>query len=338
MAKTLAEILHGDPVDGEEVRRVSETLIFERVWRGPKFLKFACLLVLAASIATFGLLGDSLAVVIGAMIVAPLMLPIMGLAFSISLGDRRKIISTLLVSLAGIFMAVAVGFVLTLPITGVTHPEAIQQIMIRTSPHLLDLMAALATGLAGAFALSRRDVSDTLPGVAIAVSLVPPLANVGILLALGEPRLAFGSLLLFVTNYVAILLTGSLVFMIMGFRQVALSPFDARAQRRGLIIAVIALFIIAIPLSATSYQLIVTNKISARTYALGQKWLDGSGYRLMSVDTETTDGTVNLLLMGEGTLPPLNQLEEQAKDILFGRTIRLKVVESQTLYIDTQSR
>lgn len=338
MAKTLAEILHGDPVDGEEVRRVSETLIFERVWRGPKFLKFACLLVLAASIATFGLLGDSLAVVIGAMIVAPLMLPIMGLAFSISLGDRRKIISTLLVSLAGIFMAVAVGFVLTLPITGVTHPEAIQQIMIRTSPHLLDLMAALATGLAGAFALSRRDVSDTLPGVAIAVSLVPPLANVGILLALGEPRLAFGSLLLFVTNYVAILLTGSLVFMIMGFRQVALSPFDARAQRRGLIIAAIALFIIAIPLSATSYQLIATNKISARTYALGQKWLESSGYRLMSVDAETTDGTVNLLLMGEGTLPPLNQLEEQAKDILFGRTIRLKVVESQTLYIGTQSR
>ncbi len=338
MSKSLAEILHGGPVDAEEVRRVSETLIFERAQRWPKFLRFASLLVLAASIATFGLLGDSLAVVIGAMIVAPLMLPIMGLAFSVSIGDRRKIVSTLLVSFAGIAMAVAVGFVLTLPIARVTHPEAIQQIMIRTSPHLLDLMAALATGLAGAFAISRRDVSDTLPGVAIAVSLVPPLANVGILLALGEPNLASGSLLLFVTNYVAILLTGSLVFVVMGFRQAATAPFDARARRRAVAIAFVALLIIVIPLAVTSYNLIVTNKISARTYALGQEWLEGSGYRLMSVDAETADGTVNLLLLGDGDLPPLSKLEERTRDLIFARTIRVKVVESQTLYIGTKSR
>ena len=135
--------------------------------------------------------------------------------------------------------------------------------------------------------------------------------------SLGKPNLASGSLLLFVTNYVAILLTGSLVFMLMGFRQVALSPFDARAQRRGLMVALVALLLIVIPLSVTSYQLIVTNKVSARTYTLGQAWLKGSGYRLISVDAETTDGTVNLLLMGDGDLPSLNKLEEQARDILF---------------------
>jgi uncharacterized membrane protein len=90
---------------------------------------------------------------------------------------------------------VIVGFLLTLPVAQLLHPREIQQIMNRTAPHLLDLMAALATGVAGAFALSRRDVSDTLPGVAIAVSLVPPLANVGILLAFGEATLATGSLL-----------------------------------------------------------------------------------------------------------------------------------------------
>jgi uncharacterized hydrophobic protein (TIGR00271 family) len=337
MDKSFAEILHGGPVDLEEVKRVSETLVFERAWRGPKFFKFACLLVLAASIATFGLLGDSLAVIIGAMIVAPLMLPIMGLAFSVSIGDQSKILSTLLVSFAGIAMAVGVGFVLTLPIAQVTHPEAIQQIMIRTSPHLLDLMAALATGFAGAFALSRKDVSDTLPGVAIAVSLVPPLANVGILLALGEPKLASGSLLLFVTNYVAILLTGSLVFVVMGFRLVAISPFDPRARRRAVVIAFVALLIIVIPLSLSSYHLIVTNKISARAYSLGQEWLDGSGYRLMTVDAETADGTVNLLLLGNGDLPPLDKFQERSHDLFFGRNIRVKVVESQTLYINKQS-
>lgn len=91
-------------------------------------------------------------------------------------------------------------------------------------------------------------------------------------------------------------------------------------------------------LSLTSYHLIVTNKVSARTYALGQQWLEGSGYRLLTVDAETADGTVNLLLMGDGEVPPLKVLEDQARDILFGRTIRVKVVESQTLYVDTRSR
>ena len=338
MKGSLAELLHGGPVDAEEVKRVRETLVFEgaRLWT--MFVKFVCLLVLASGIATYGLLADSLAVVIGAMIVAPLMLPIMGLAFSVSLGDRGAIVSTLLVSLAGIATAVAVGFVLTLPIARVTHPEAVHQIMIRTSPHLLDLMAALVTGLAGAFAISRRDVSDTLPGVAIAVSLVPPLANSGILFALGEPRLASGSLLLFGTNYVAILLTGALVFGIMGFPRATLSPSDAGARRRAVAIALAATVLIAIPLSLTSHRLIVSQKIAARTYALGQQWLDGSGYRLLSVDAETADGSVNLLLLGEGDLPPLELLEERARGILYGRTLRMKVVPSRTLYIDARSR
>jgi hypothetical protein len=208
--------------------------------------------------------------------------------------------------------------------------------MIRTSPHLLDLMAALATGLAGAFALSRKDISDTLPGVAIAVSLVPPLANAGILFALGEPRLAAGSLLLFVTNYVAILLTGALVFVVMGFPQAALSPFDAGARRRAVAIALAAGLLIVVPLSVTSYHLVVANKIATRSYELGQQWLEGSAYRLMSVDAEATDGTVTFLLLGDGDLPSLETLEARARGVLFGRNIRVKVVQSRTLDLGTQ--
>ena len=185
--------------------------------------------------------------------------------------------------------------------------------------------------------LARKDVSDTLPGVAIAVSLVPPLANAGILFAAGEPGLAFGSLLLFGTNYVAILLTGALVFAVMGFRQVALSPFDPRARRRAVLVAVIALLIIAIPLTITSHRLIISNKIAARTDALAQDWLQGSGYQLMSVDAETADGSVNLLLVGEGDLPSLQQLQERARGVLFGRTLRLKVLESRTLYLGAKA-
>jgi uncharacterized hydrophobic protein (TIGR00271 family) len=333
MAGSLAERLHGGPVTLEEVHRVSEALVFERRRPGAKFLRFSILLVLAAGIATYGLLGDSLAVVIGAMIVAPLMLPIMGLAFSISLGDRNGILNTLLVSLAGIAMAVAVGFLLAGPMAGLKHPQAIQQIMVRTAPHLLDLLAALATGVAGAFALSRRDVSDTLPGVAIAVSLVPPLANVGILLALGEPTLATGSLLLFLTNYVAILLTGSLVFVLMGFRQAALSPFDPRAQRGALTLAGVALLLILIPLSITSQRLIEAGKVAVRSAALAEEWLQGSGYTVLSVDAETADGSVNLMISGHGELPPLSVIEERARAQLLGRSVHLQVINSRTLAI-----
>jgi uncharacterized hydrophobic protein (TIGR00271 family) len=336
MTGSLGEILHGGPVDAEEVSRVRDVLVFEGAQLRFKFVRFVCLLVLAAGIATFGLLGDSLAVVIGAMIVAPLMLPIMGLAYSVSIGDRGAILSTLLVSLAGIVIAVAVGFVLTLPIARVTNPEAIQQVMIRTSPHLLDLMAALATGLAGAFALSRKDISDTLPGVAIAVSLVPPLANAGILFAVGEPGLAAGSLLLFGTNYVAILLTGALVFVVMGFPKAAVSPFDAGARRRAVAIALAAGVLIVIPLSLTSYHLVVANKIATRSYELGQHWLEGSGYRLMSVDAEATDGTVTFLVLGHGVLPPLETLQGRARGALFGRNIRVKVVQSRTFDLGSQ--
>jgi uncharacterized hydrophobic protein (TIGR00271 family) len=335
MAITLAELLHGGPITAQEVDRISEILLFEQRRPGPRFLRFSILLLLASCIASYGLLGDSMAVVIGAMIVAPLMLPIMGLAFSISIGDRAGMTNTLLVSLAGIAMAVGVGYLITLPLAPLLQPQAIQQIMVRTAPHLLDLMAALATGVAGAFALSRRDVSDTLPGVAIAVSLVPPLANVGILLALKEPTLATGSLLLFITNYVAILITGSLVFLLMGFRKAALSAFDPQARRRALALAATALLLILIPLSITSHRLIVAGKIATRTASLAREWLQNSGYRLLSVDAETADGSVNLLVAGSGALPPIHQLNSSAGPLLFGRRITVKVLDSRIIAIDS---
>lgn len=332
---SLADWLHGGPLNDAELERIREALIFEPATPGPKFVKFAILLLLAAAIASFGLLGDSIAAVIGAMIVAPLMLPIMGLAFSISIGDRPRIFSSLLVSLAGIAMAVATGYLLTLPVAGLLQPRSIPQIMVRTAPHLLDLAAALATGLAGGFALSRRDVSDTLPGVAIAVSLVPPLANVGILLAFGETTLARGSLLLFLTNYVAILLSGSLVFVLMGFRQVATAPFDGRARRRALGVAAIALLLILVPLAISSERLIVTSKLSQRTADLARQWLGDSGYQLLSVDAETADGSVQLVLAGHGDLPPLPLLEAAARRELLGRRLNLKLLPSQTFTLGT---
>ena len=181
-----ADLLHGGRLDASEVARVRDVLLFEPPDLQRRLIRFGALLILASAIATYGLLGDSVATVIGAMIVAPLMLPIMGLAFGISIGDRRAIVSSILVGVAGMATAVLVGFILAQSVGEAFDPTSNSQIMARTSPRLVDLAAALATGLAGAFATGRKDVSDTLPGVAIAISLVPPLTNVGILLAAGR--------------------------------------------------------------------------------------------------------------------------------------------------------
>ena len=330
---TVGSTLHGGPVDKSEVQRVRETLLFEGSVLRKKLVRFFCLLILAASIATFGLLGNDIAVVIGAMIVAPLMLPIMGLAFSVSIGDRTAIFNTLLVSLGGIVTAIAIGFILTLPITEFFQPESIDQIMNRTAPRLLDLLAALVTGLAGAFALSRRDVSDTLPGVAIAVSLVPPLANVGVLMAFGKTSLALGSLLLFITNYLAILITGTLVFGLMGFPQASLIKRSVKTKYKAIAITMAAVILIMIPLSLTSYSLFVSNSIKARVYSLSNDWLAGSGYRIIDINTETADKSVKMILLGEGELPSLDLLQEQSRGQTFGRTIRIETIHSSAYTI-----
>lgn len=144
--------------------------------RSAKLSAFWTMLVLAAVIATAGILGDSTATVIGAMIIAPLSTPIMGIALGIVTRERNR--AVLFVAL-GAVIVVLIGYLVALLVPGGTDVAHNSQIAARTSPKLLDLGAAIATGLAGAVALARRDVAAVVPGVAIAISLVPPLAVVG---------------------------------------------------------------------------------------------------------------------------------------------------------------
>jgi uncharacterized hydrophobic protein (TIGR00271 family) len=326
------ETLHGGPVDAEEFARIRDVVLFEQPGLRARLVRFAALLILASAIATYGLLGDSVAAVIGAMIVAPLMLPIMGLAFGISIGDRKAIVGSLMVALAGIAAAIVVGLLLSLPFSWI-DVTANTQIMSRTAPRLIDLCAALATGLAGAFAIGRKDVSDTLPGVAIAISLVPPLANVGILLGAGRPDLAMGSLLLFVTNYLAIVLTGAFMFGLMGYPRAALANRSARAKQTAIAIVVTLALLITIPLAAASYNFARTS-IAERAIAQATRtWLDGTGYRFVST---TAAPDVHLTITGEGTLPPVSELQSRLGGQLRGQTIKLEVVPNTSYVVTTR--
>ena len=327
------EQLHGGPINDEEIVRVREAILFEEPERPPNLIRFFLLLILAAAIATFGLLADSVATVIGAMIVAPLMLPIMGVAFGVGLGDRKIILSSLTTSILGILTAITVGFLFTLSIRSLIFVEANTQIMVRTAPRLIDLLAALATGLAGAFAIGRKDVSDTLPGVAIAISLVPPLANVGILFATGRPDLAIGSLLLFVTNYLAILLTGALMFTLMGFPAAYRASFSQRSKRTAVAIAAVLLALIIVPLAAASYTSIRSSVSEQRAASAAEAWLADHNYRVVS----TTAGIdeVRIIITGEGVLPPQEKLQDALRGSLAGAPIIIEVVPQTRIRLET---
>ena len=327
------EFLHGGVVDSDEIGRVRDLLLFEEPDKSRKISRFFMLLVLASAIATYGLLSDSVATVIGAMIVAPLMLPIMGLAFGVSLGDRRAILRSLTISILGIGTAIAAGYVLTWGFSSVVDVGSNAQIMARTSPRLIDLLAALATGLAGAYATGRKDVSDTLPGVAIAISLVPPLANVGILLATGDFDLALGSLLLFCTNYLAILLTGAFMFGIMGYPRAFNKQRSRRAKAIAITMATAIGLVIVVPLAATSVESIRDTVAERRATDAATTWVKGSDYRFVSADV--TDDRLRLVVAGQGTLPPQREFEAAVRGELFDLPVALEVVPETRIEFET---
>jgi uncharacterized hydrophobic protein (TIGR00271 family) len=208
---------------------------------------FTILLALAAFIASFGLYQDSVAAIIGAMVVAPLGGAIMAFAGSLVTGRSRWQSITLLEVLLGALLVVAVGFVVSAILPdplGLT-----ESLDARTAPGPLDLGVAITAGAAGAWVAVRRTGTDALPGVAIAVSLVPPLATVGICLELARLDDAAGALLLFLTNFAAIVVVACIVFVLCGAAPSREMLHEHHRLRRGFIAAVVALVIIAIPLA-----------------------------------------------------------------------------------------
>lgn len=213
---------------------------------------FFLMIGLSAMISALGLLLNSPAVIIGAMLVAPLMSAIVGLGLGVVQGDLRLLRLAVGATLRGMLLAVAVGALVGLvgSLVGLIEPGTSPgaEILGRTNPSLLDLGVALASGAAGAYALCRKNVSASLPGVAIAAALVPPLAVVGIGLALGDGRITGGALLLFFTNLIAISAAGGLVFLWLGFRPELTIQSRARVFAGGVLSVTVLLLAVTVPL------------------------------------------------------------------------------------------
>lgn len=203
------------------------------IYRGARpRIDFFLMIAFSAAIAAMGLLLDSPAVIIGAMLVAPLMSAIVGVGLGVILGGAELLRKALGTSFQGMLLAIAVGALM-----GMLRANAAPtgEILSRVQPGLLDLGVALVSGAAGAYAICRKDVSASLAGVAIAAALVPPLAVVGIGISMRRPDVTLGALLLFLTNFVAIASASGLIFLLLGFAP----PSGQRARwailRRGVL-------------------------------------------------------------------------------------------------------
>jgi uncharacterized hydrophobic protein (TIGR00271 family) len=235
-------------------------------------LNFLVLAISACIIASLGLLMNSATVIIGAMIIAPLMLPLRGLALA-ALEDDRELFSQSLTTLgvgtlASVVLAWLVGRVFTLPAS-----EFGTEILARTQPNLADLFVAIAAGAVSGFAKIRPQISDALAGTAISVALMPPLCVVGIALSQGDWGGSGGALLLYLTNLLGITLACMLVFVWGGY---SVNFTNAhKALRRGLavtLLLIIPLFTsLALLLNQKQLQSTIKDLLKNQTITVGQQ-------------------------------------------------------------------
>ncbi|BDS08634.1 hypothetical protein NT6N_36740 [Oceaniferula spumae] len=268
---------------------------------------FAVLMILATAIAGLGLLADSAAVVIGAMLVAPLMTPLLGGGLAVVQGNwplwRQCQKAVVLGFLSALLIGVALGFGARSIGMGLTG-----ELMARGEPTLLDLGVAFISGIAASYCLARPKLSSALAGVAIAAALVPPIATTGICLALNEQHTAKGAALLFGTNVVAIVLGSSLNFLLAGVR----GKKDAAqlwAQRLAIVLALICAGLTVPLASVLISKASKTSPIEKTlTEILQDKDLPQAGdYRLISAKLNrkgNSGGWVEIHLEGPDFPPP----------------------------------
>lgn len=240
-------------------------------------LEFFILLSFSTIIASLGLFQNSVAVIIGAMIIAPLMRPLMGLALGSISADARLVKRALMTLVFGTFCGMGIAYAGASLLNSI---ELTPEILGRTHPTLLDLGVALAAGAIGAYCQSKADIRDTLAGVAIAVALVPPLSVVGIGLARGAVGVATGAALLYATNLIGITIAAAAVLLVMGY-----SPLNR--AKPAIIASTAFLGLLLIPLGLSMNELVLENKLSMEiNKLLKEKTFTFKNVRLQNVEVK----------------------------------------------------
>ena len=268
-------------------------------------------------IATFGLLSNSSAVIIGAMLIAPLMLPIRGLSLGILEANEQLIKLSLQAIVIGAGGAILVSMLLGMGVNLSGHGS---EVWSRTEPTLLDLGIAITAGALAGFAKIETKCSSSLAGTAIAVALMPPLCVVGLWLSEFQWRFAGGAMVLFLTNLLGIILACMLVFLWAGY-----SP--GHRARRHLSMTMALTSLLLIPLGISSYRLIAQDRLESNLErALLDRTLTFQRLRLVSLETDwfAQPPEVNLLVYANEPVTPV-QVDwlEQFVEQEMGRPFRL---------------
>lgn len=198
-------------ISKEEKDQVVKKLI-QKSYPGTSFY---IMIGLASFIAALGLIINNIAIIIGSMLVAPLLYPIVFLGMSVVLYDFQIIKRTLLIIGKIMVLGILVGFLSTIlfgPFAKIKETGIFQEISI-----LPLFYVALGSGLAAAFAIARKPLEEFLPGVAVSISLIPPLINIGVAIGLGRFSVAIHSLQLFIINVFGIIFASIVIFSLMGF-------------------------------------------------------------------------------------------------------------------------
>jgi len=308
---------------------------------------FFVLVILSTSIATFGLITDSAAVVIGAMLVAPLMSPILGLSLASVAGENRVFERASIALIRGILLAVflstLIGWIAqALPFD--VFQTLSHEILARTHPTLFDLGIALAGGAAAAYALAQPNISAALPGVAIATALVPPLCTVGIGISLQRLDIVLGASLLFITNLVTISFAGILVFAALGFRP------RYRVERtfgipRHFVISATLVLLVTVSLVVLTMNLVTKSRqeqalqdLKRQAYSVVAEEIKFlPDVQLVSVDSVLEMSTLNLLItIRSSALPSYAQvvsLQERIAEQL-QQTVAIKLINVPMIRLD----
>lgn len=297
-------MLAGGPITDQHLAEAEASTYVTLEGSGKTYSAYFWNTVISSIIATAGIAANSGPVLVGAMLISPIMTPIIGSSLAAITGNRRAAIRTLIMTavgaLLGILVAIPVTMLIPIPIDLSTNA----QVTARTAPGLIDLIVALASGVIGALAFVREDIPEAIPGVAIAVSLMPPLCVTGIALMDGDLMGAAGSFLLFLTNYFGIQIMCLLVFWAVGLSEKGRTKKNARERAAWYISVVVGVIIISIPLALTSGDMAKANDDKRKAHDIAKEWLAGSSYDLTDVKVQNKDLTITIA--GDGEVPSLD--------------------------------
>ena len=299
---SLSSILRDNKFTPADIPQFESKLFFEGDRTQRYRVRFFVLLFLSTVIATQGVISDSTATVIGAMIIAPLMNPIVATTAALMMGSGQRAWNAFMLVVLGTISVIIVSAAFGSLALHVLDFDTNAQITARVAPRVLDLIIALAAGAAGAFAISRDDIADSLPGVAISIALVPPLCVVGICLSASEWSDAWGALLLFLTNFLSILLAGGAVFAVLGLGAASTDEMTHLNKGRAYRIIALGVILVSLPLAATTTKVGRDSIAQVRITNIVKEWVRQYPGDVVIKSVLVSGDTAKILI--SGTEPP----------------------------------